>query len=110
VLNQGPDPCLRLFTSEGFDAQAQLYTSQPAIEREGRLTRRSFFANSYHAEVDKQGRILIPANMRNYARLEGNVVVSGAGEWLEIWNPELFEGDMAEAGQYQTRPAKEEAP
>jgi MraZ protein len=111
MLNQGPDPCLRLFTQESFDNQAQLYTSLPSIQREGRMTRLAFFSNSFSVELDKQGRILIPAPLRTYARLEGNVVISGAGEWLGIWNPEQFEVEMAEAERWQTRKASEdEAP
>lgn len=97
VLNQGPDPCLRLFTEESFQQQAELYTSQPANRRGARLTRHSFFANSFSVEPDRQGRILIPSPLRTYAGLDGAVIVAGAGEWLEIWNPERFEGEMSEA-------------
>ena len=94
TLNQGPDPCLRLFTAESFEQQAQLYTREDATEPAGRTTRRSFFANCFSVELDRQGRILIPAPLRAYARLEGDVVIAGAGEWLEIWNREQFEEHM----------------
>ncbi len=103
MLNQGPDPCLRLFTSESFQQQAELYTSNPAIEEVARMTRRAFFANSFSVELDKQGRILIPTTLRTYARLENNVIISGAGEWLEIWSPQQFETKMAEAERWQNR-------
>ena len=99
VLNQGPDACLRLFTEESFQQQADLYTSQPANQRGARLTRHSFFANSFGVEPDRQGRILIPAALRTYAGLDGAVVVAGAGEWLEIWNPERFEEEMTAASE-----------
>ena len=97
VLNQGPDSCLRLFTEESFEQQASLYTSQPAIERSGRMTRHGFFANCFSVEPDRQGRILIPAPLREYAELQGSVIVAGAGEWLEIWSPDAFTTEMAEA-------------
>jgi MraZ protein len=103
MLNQGPDPCLRLFTTESFDQQAQLYTSGPAIERAGRMTRHAFFANCFSVELDKQGRILVPSPLRAYARLDGNVMIAGAGEWLEIWNLQQFETEMSEAERWQTR-------
>jgi MraZ protein len=98
VLSQGPDPCLRLFTQDSFDEQATLYTAQPATEPAGRTTRRSFFAQSFSVELDRQGRILIPAALRQYAGLEGNAVVVGSGEWLEIWDPGRFESEMATGG------------
>ena len=95
VLNQGsPDQCVRLFTAESFELEAQLYTSEPATRRAGRISRHAFFARSFQVELDRQGRILIPAPLRSYARLEGNVLVVGAGEWLEIWNPDSFAAEM----------------
>ena len=96
VLSQGsPDRCLRLYSAESFEQEAALYTSEPAIRRAGRITRHAFFTRSFPVELDRQGRILIPASLREYAGLEGNVVVVGSGEWLEIWNPEHFEAEMA---------------
>jgi MraZ protein len=44
--------------------------------------------------VDRQGRILIPATLRVHARLESNVVMIGAGEWMNIWSPERFDAEM----------------
>lgn len=96
VLSQGsPDPCLRLYAAESFEQQAALYTSEPGTRRAGRITRHGFFARSFPVELDRQGRILIPAPLREHAGLEGNVVVAGAGEWLEIWSPDRFEAEMA---------------
>lgn len=96
VLSQGsPDPCLRLYTAENFEEQATLYASQPATRRAGRITRHAFFPHSFSVDLDRQGRILVPATLRARAGLEGNVVVVGAGECLEIWNPERFEAEMA---------------
>jgi MraZ protein len=96
VLSQGsPDPCLRVYTLESFEAQASQYTSEPAIRRRGRLVRRGFFPRSFPAEMDRQGRVLVPPQLRRYADLEGNVIVAGAGEWLEIWNPERYAAETA---------------
>ncbi len=96
VLSHGsPDPCLRVFTMESFEEQAQLYANEPATKRAGRITRHGFFSRSFPAELDRQGRILIPAALRESAALESSVVVAGAGEWLEIWNPARFEAEMA---------------
>jgi MraZ protein len=96
VLSQGaPDRCLRLFTSESFEREAARYTRTPGTRRAGRITRHAFFPRSSSVELDKQGRILIPTHLRDFAGLRGTVVVVGAGEWLEIWDPERFETEMA---------------
>lgn len=96
VLGQGsPDRCLRLYTEESFEQEAVLYTSEPATRRAGRITRHAFFARSFPVDLDRQGRILVPAALRTYAGLEGNALVVGSGEWLEIWDPERFDAEMA---------------
>ncbi|MDZ4278056.1 MAG: hypothetical protein U1B78_02840 [Dehalococcoidia bacterium] len=96
VLSQGsPVPCLRLYTAQSFEQQAALYTSEPVTRRAGRVARHGFFSRSFPVEPDRQGRILVPGPLRQFAGLEGNVVVVGAGEWLEMWNAERFEAAMA---------------
>jgi MraZ protein len=88
-----------LYTQEGFDQQAALYASEPSTRRAGRIVRHGFFSRSFQVELDRQGRILIPAALRAYAGLETNAVVVGAGEWLEIWAPERLEREMAEVDE-----------
>lgn len=95
VLSQGsPDRSLRLYTDASFQQQAALYTSEPATRRAGRITRHAFFTRSFPIELDRQGRVLVPAPLRSYAELDGAVVVVGAGEWLEVWNPAQLEAQM----------------
>jgi MraZ protein len=95
VLSQGsPDRCLRVYTLDSFASEAAKTVAQPAQRRSGRVLRKSLFARSFDAELDKQNRLLIPAPMRAYARLSGKVLVVGAGECLEIWSPEEYEEEM----------------
>jgi MraZ protein len=96
VLSQGsPDHCLRIYTQEAFEVQASQTIAQPSLRRSGRDLRKSLFSRSLEAELDKQNRILIPGQMREYAGLSGKVLVIGAGEWLEVWAPEAYESEMA---------------
>src|SRR5688572_5878320 len=92
ILTQGsPDRCIRAYPQNGFEEQAALYMSEPATTRSGRVRRRAFFSNAYPAELDRQGRVLIPQTLRDFAGLSNHIVVAGAGEWLEIWNTENFD-------------------
>jgi MraZ protein len=96
VISQGaPSRCLRLFTLAGFEIEATHYMTRPSTKKAGRIARDGIFARSYPVNLDGQGRILIPATLREYAGLEGNIVVVGAGEWLAIWSPELHQTHMA---------------
>jgi MraZ protein len=95
VLSQGsPDRCLRVYTQASFSAQAEEFTSQPAMHRKGRDLRKALFSRSHEAELDKQNRVLIPAALREYAGLSGKVLVVGAGEWLEVWSPAAYVQEM----------------
>jgi MraZ protein len=92
ILAQGsPDRCIRAYPTNGFEEQAALYMSEPATSRNGRVRRRAFFSNAYPAELDRQGRVLIPQTLRDWAGLGNHIVVVGTGEWIEIWNSGDFD-------------------
>ncbi len=94
VLSQGhPDRCLRVYTRGAFEAQASEFTADSAMLQRGRDLRRAFFASARSAELDKQNRILIPPPLRQWARLDRQVLVIGAGECLEIWDPAAWEAE-----------------
>lgn len=95
VLSQGsPERCLRIYTMKAFETQAEEYTAESALRRKGRVLRKSFFSRSFKTELDKQNRVLIPAPLREFARLSGKVVVAGQAEFMEIWNPEIFAEEL----------------
>ena len=92
ILTQGtPDHCIRAYPADSFDGQAQLYMNEPVTTRNGRVMRRAFFSGSFPAELDRAGRVLIPPQLRQWANLDTQVIVVGAGEGIEIWNADDFE-------------------
>lgn len=94
MLSQGtPDPCLRVYTWTAFESLASEYSADSPMVQRGRDLRRVFFPAARHQELDKQNRILIPPPMRLYAGLERQVLVIGAGESLEIWEPARWEAE-----------------
>lgn len=97
VLGQGsPDPCVRIYTPEAWDAHSAQYLQQSAMRRRGRVLRRALFASAHPATLDAQHRLLIPAPLRAYAGLDTKVLVVGAGEFLELWAQDRYEREMAE--------------
>ncbi len=92
ILTQGtPDRCIRAYPGDAFDEQAQLFMNDPVTKRSGRVMRRAFFSGAFPAELDRAGRVLIPPQLRQWANLETQVTVVGAGEGIEIWNADDFE-------------------
>ena len=80
-----------LWTTEGYDNCSLEYTQASMTTEEGLDLRRQRFAFAWEAQLDRQGRVLIPLKLREMADLDGAVVVSGRGECLEIWNPQRWE-------------------
>ncbi len=88
MLTMNSDGCIELYTKDGYRDMVKDVAAKPRTTPEGRQARREFYGQSFGAELDRQGRILIPQRLRQKADVQGPVVISGNLECLEIWNPE----------------------
>jgi MraZ protein len=113
VLRIGPDGCVELYSSEGFEAEVQLRLGEQRSTREvdGRRIRRTFLPGAYDIELDRQGRVLVPQGLRGDAALDDRAVIIGCGDYVEIWNPERWTNELAaaEAEQPSASPEASEA-
>ena len=91
VVSKGMDGCLFVYANEDWNAFEQKLTSLPLINKEARQFARFFLAGAAQVELDKQGRILLPANLRSFAELDKDVVLVGVGSRIEIWSKERWE-------------------
>lgn len=97
VLTKGLDGCLFAYPRPEWDALEQKLKSLPFTKGDARAFVRFFFSGAAICEADKQGRILIPGNLREYARLEKDVVVIGVSSRVEIWAKSQWEEYSARA-------------
>jgi mraZ protein len=97
VVTKGMDGCLFVYANDDWSAFEQKLTSLPLINKEARKFARFFLAGAAQVEVDKQGRILLPANLRQFAGLEKDVVLVGVGSRIEIWSRENWENMDADS-------------
>jgi MraZ protein len=90
------DGCLA-YTRGDWDAlvQGRLSTLNP-LSKEGRRLQRFFFSGATEAELDKQGRVGIPAALLEHAKLGRDVVVAGVHDHLEIWDRVAWRRELAE--------------
>ncbi len=90
-LTQGFDKCLMVLTEAYFQEVMNRLNAMNLIDPTARLLRRLLLANAYQVELDRIGRILLPANLRQFAALEQAAVIVGQGDYFEIWSPDEWQ-------------------
>lgn len=87
-ITKGLDGCLFVLSRKGWEQLQAKIDAMPLSKSRG--LQRFFFAGATEAEPDKQGRILIPQNLREYAELEKDVTFIGTSTRAEIWSTEKW--------------------
>ena len=91
ILTKGLDGCLFAFSQEEWLNFETKLKSLPLSDRNARNFVRFFLSGATECEIDKQGRFLIPNNLRLAAELDKEAVIIGVGTRLEIWNKANWE-------------------
>ena len=91
IVTKGLDGCLFAFSQEEWLNFETKLKALPLSDKNARNFVRFFLSGATECELDKQGRFLIPNNLRNAAGLEKEVVIIGVGTRLEIWNKNTWE-------------------
>jgi len=91
IATKGLDNCLFVYSaSEWSNLEAKLRTL-PFTDKDVRAFVRFFFAGATECELDKQGRILLPQNLREYAGLDKDIYIIGVSSRVELWDKEKWE-------------------
>lgn len=106
-VTKGLEGCLFVFDETEWEKLTEKLAALPMTDKAARQFTRFFLAGAVEAEVDKQGRILLPANLRSFAAIDKDVTLIGVGKRIEIWSTERFGGavdyeDMDEYAQTLT--------
>lgn len=89
ILTKGLDNCLFVYSLEEWAKLEEKIQSLPISK--GRTLQRFLFSGAVDVELDKQGRIVIPPNLRDYAGLTRDVMVIGASTRAEIWDKDNWQ-------------------
>ena len=92
MVTRGLDNCLFVYPKEAWEAFTQKLKQLPISNINARQFVRFFLSGAVECELDKQGRILLPQNLRAYAGIMKDVSVIGVGERAEIWDSEQWNG------------------
>jgi MraZ protein len=97
LVTKGLDGCLFVFPrSEWLNFEEKL-KSMPISRPQAREFVRFFYAGAAECEIDKQGRILLPASLKNHARLEKDAIVVGVMNRVEIWSLAMWNSYSSKA-------------
>jgi MraZ protein len=90
-LTQNLEGCLALWTPGEFERQTEQMQARATSGRSQRNRARLWAAASHEVEIDRQGRMAIPSHLRDFASLTDEVLVHGAIDRIELWNPTSWE-------------------
>lgn len=90
VITRHWDGCLLIYPGPEFQAFEQQLLSRGSLNPKVRNIQRFFIGNARDIDMDRQGRLLLPANLRAAAGLESKAVLSGIGNLFELWDEDTF--------------------
>ena len=110
VATRGLDNCLFIYPMNEWSVLEKKLSSLPITSRNARTFTRFFFSGATECELDKQGRMSIPSNLREFAALEKQIVIIGLSSRIELWAYENWEQylDSAEDSSDDIAAAMEE--
>jgi len=90
IVTKGLDGCLFIYAQSEWDQLSEKLRQLPLAKTEARAFVRFFFAGARQVELDKQGRFLVPATLRQHASLQKDVVLIGVSSRIEVWSKEAW--------------------
>lgn len=96
ILTKGLDTCLYVYSLREWEKIEEDFQSKPHADAASRRFARQFFGSAVDCDIDKQGRVLIPANLREYAHLSKDVILTGVLTHIEIWDKAAWDKESDE--------------
>ena len=91
VATRGLDSCIFVYPMAEWEIMEQKLKSLPLMKSDARAFSRFFFSGATECQWDKQGRVNLPPNLRQHAKLDKDCMILGVSNRVEIWNKELWE-------------------
>ncbi|EXX91683.1 cell division protein MraZ [Paenibacillus darwinianus] len=92
IVTRGLDNCLFVYPMSEWSVLEQKLKSLPLMKSDARAFSRFFFSGATECELDKQGRVNLPNNLCEYAKLDKDCVVIGVSNRVEVWSRAIWEG------------------
>jgi MraZ protein len=97
ILCPGLEKCVNIYTLTEWKKYTESLTSGTVAPSKMRKLIRAVFSTAFNVEIDGQGRIVIPIQLRQYAGITEEVVIAGAFSYLELWSKEQWAAEKADS-------------
>ena len=94
ILLRGFEQCIFLYDKEDWVNEADKQVENPITDPKSRNLKRYLYANAAEMSIDTQGRIVIPASLKEYAGINRKTTVIGAGDHIEIWDSDSWNAHL----------------
>jgi len=91
VVTKGLDSCLFMYPKDEWNIIENKLKELPLTNKDARAFIRFFFSGASEVSIDKQGRILVPSNLREHAKLNKDAIIIGVATRVEVWSKEQWE-------------------
>jgi MraZ protein len=110
VATRGLDNCLFVYPMQEWSILEKKLTSLPITSKNARIFVRFFFSGATECELDRQGRVSLPANLRDYGQLRKEIIIIGLANRIELWARERWDSflDTAQDSYEEIASAMEE--
>jgi MraZ protein len=96
IVTRGLDGCLFIYTKSQWQSLIERLSDLPLSQKDARQFSRLMLAGAMEIELDKQGRVVLPAYLRDFAKLKTNVVVAGLFNRIEVWDNKVWAEQQAD--------------
>lgn len=86
ILSKGFEKCIFVYDKEDWVTEAQKQIENPITDSRTRDLKRYMYSGASETTIDSQGRVVLPSNLKDYAKIEKKTIVIGAGDHVEIWD------------------------
>lgn len=95
-ITKGPENSLVIYTKDEFDKQSVRLDNLINENKKNRAIKRLFFSSTIKTSLDKQGRVLLNKNLRDYANIESEAIIIGNNTTIELWDVDTWQAYINE--------------
>lgn len=99
ILSRGFENCIFLYDRSTWMSEAVKQVDNPISDPKTRELKRYMYSAASESNIDSQGRIVIPTNLKDYAKIDSKVCVIGAGDHVEIWDLDAWNAHLQKISQ-----------